>query len=235
MTDVGSDSDGGWSKRCFDIVIAILLSLALAPVTLLCAMAVLLGDGRPISFRQNRVGQYGRLFRITKFRTMRPGPGTEVTAAGDRRVTRVGRWLRRLKLDELPQLWNVVVGEMSLVGPRPEVPSFVAAHREGFRRVLTLRPGLTDWASLAFHDEEAILHRHRDDPGYYERVLVPRKLALTRLYRRNRSLLLDMRLLAATCFVVFGLDPAVRAVVGGSFVARARRGVVGSGRFAQES
>jgi len=213
---------GSWSKRCFDIVVAAVLLLALAPVMLLCAVAVLLGDGLPILFRQKRVGQHGRPFWIVKFRTMRPALGAEVTAAGDPRVTRVGRVLRRFKLDELPQLSNVLVGEMSLVGPRPEMSAYVVLHQRAYGRIWDLRPGVTDWASLAFWDEEDILLAHGEEPRFYEEFLLPRKLALARLYRRRTSVRLDARLIAATAFLGAGLDSLGIALAGRQLVERAR-------------
>jgi len=174
-------SISSWSKRCFDILVAAVLLPVLAPVMLVCAMAVLFGSGLPILFRQVRVGQHGRVFWIVKFRTMRAAPGADVTADGDPRVTRVGRVLRRFKLDELPQLWNVLIGEMSFVGPRPELPGYVRLHQRMYGRILDLRPGVTDWASVAYRDEEDVLLAHAREPRFYETVMLPRKLALARL------------------------------------------------------
>lgn len=179
----------------------------LSPVLLLCALGVRLTDGPGVLFRQTRIGSGGRPFTILKFRTMHPGErGPLVTAAGDPRVTRVGRTLRRIKLDELPQLWNVVRGDMSLVGPRPEVPVYVDQHAEAYRRLGRLRPGITDWASLAFRNEEALLAAHGDRPDYYSAVVLPRKLALARLYRRHASAGLDARLVLATVCAACGLE-----------------------------
>ena len=204
MAPLGRRWIASWSKRWFDILVVSVLLIVLAPVMLLCAMAVLLGSGFPILFRQKRVGQYGRLFWIVKFRTMRSAPGAEVTATGDPRVNRVGRVLRRFKLDELPQLWNVLVGEMSLVGPRPELPSYVALHRRMYARILDLRPG------------------HEREPRFYDVVLLPRKLALARLYRRRQSLWLDVRLIGATACVAAGLRRLGSWVAGAGVVYRAR-------------
>lgn len=190
---------------------------------LLCAVAVLFGDGFPILFRQKRVGQHGRPFWIVKFRTMRPALGADVTGAGDPRVTRVGRVVRRFKLDELPQLWNVLVGDMSLVGPRPELRRYVAAEPRAYRAVLQVRPGITDWASLVFHDEEEVVREHQYNADFYERVLLPRKLALARLYVWHHSPALDLRLLGATGCAALGLDRLMALLVGREFVARARQ------------
>ena len=196
-----------------------------APVALGSALLVLLIDGRPVLFRQERIGLGGRPFQLFKLRTMRPAAGALVTRSGDPRITPLGRLLRRAKVDELPQLWNVLAGSMSLVGPRPEVPAYVAAHPRLFAGLAQLKPGITDWASLAFRDEEALLAAHADQPDFYERVLLPRKVALARLYRRVRSRGLDLRLLAATALLLLGADRGGRAVAGAVLIARARRGL----------
>jgi lipopolysaccharide/colanic/teichoic acid biosynthesis glycosyltransferase len=200
------------------------LLLLCAPLLLACALLILLTDGPPVLFRQERIGLGARPFRIVKFRTMRAGVGPLVTSAGDARVTPIGRLLRRAKLDELPQLGNVLAGSMTLVGPRPEVPAYVAAHRRLFAGIADLKPGLTDWASLAFRDEEALLAAHAGEPDFYVAVLLPRKVALARLYRRARSRLLDLRLLAATALLAVGAEDGMRRLAGVKLLARARRG-----------
>ena len=215
--------DGG--KRVLDLVLATGLLVALSPVMVGCAFAVWWADGAPVLFRQERVGRHGRPFRIAKFRTMQAAAGSAVTAAADPRVTPLGRILRGSKLDELPQLWNVLVGEMSLVGPRPEVPRYAAGAARGFRAIAGLRPGLTDWASLALRDEERILARHAGDPHFYQEVLLPRKLALARLYQRHRSLGVDLRLIAATGCLGAGFSAAARRLAGPGLLDRARRGL----------
>src|SRR5881409_844980 len=164
-------------QRILDILIAALVLVLVSPLLLLVAVAIKLDSRGPVLFKQERVGRHFKPFRIYKFRTMvagadRLGPG--VTAGNDGRVTRVGRFIRDTKLDELPQLWNVLKGEMSLVGPRPELPSYVAEHERVYRTIWNLRPGVTDWASIIFRDEEELLEEHRGDPGFYERVLLPR-------------------------------------------------------------
>jgi lipopolysaccharide/colanic/teichoic acid biosynthesis glycosyltransferase len=152
-----------------------------------------------VLFRQVRVGWRGRTFRILKLRTMRQATvGPEVTAGGDARVTHVGRVLRRFKLDELPQLWNVLVGDMSLVGPRPEVPRYVQRFPEAYARILGVRPGITDFAAIAYRDEESILAASSDPEATYVEVVLPAKIALYHRYLAERSLLTDLRLLART-------------------------------------
>lgn len=215
----------GGGKRALDLGLSAGLLVALSPLLAACAAAVWWAEGRPILFRQERVGRSGQPFRVAKFRTMRAAPGPELTAAGDPRITALGRFLRRTKLDELPQLWSVVTGDMSLVGPRPEVPAYVATAARGFRHITGLRPGLTDWASLALRDEERILARHAGEPHFYEEVVLPRKLALARLYQRHLSPGLDLRLIAATACLTAGWAAAADRLAGGKLIARARRGL----------
>ena len=211
-------------KRVFDLLSTAVLVVLAAPALAVCAMLIWAIDGRPILFRQTRVGRDTRHFAILKLRTMRPGAGALLTVAGDPRITRVGRLLRDRKMDELPQLWNVLRGEMSLVGPRPEIPAFVAQARD-YRAIADLRPGLTDWASVVFHDEEAILAAHAAEPRFYQERLLPRKLALARLYRRRMSWALDLAILAATICHVFGLRAPVARLVGPDLMRRAREGL----------
>jgi len=211
-----------WGKRGADLILAGSLLLLLSPLIACCAAAVRLADGAPVLFRQERMGRGGRGFAILKFRTMRGAPGPEITTAGDARITPLGHRLRRAKLDELPQLWNVLRGDMSLVGPRPEVPSYVRADPRAFRQVSRMRPGMVDWASLIFRDEEDVLAAH-PVPGFYQRVLLPRKLALGRLYLRRSGPLLDLSLLAATLAALLGARGLARALVGPGLYDRARR------------
>jgi lipopolysaccharide/colanic/teichoic acid biosynthesis glycosyltransferase len=171
----------------------------LLPALAAAAAAVWLDDGFPVLFRQIRIGRGGRPFEVLKFRSMyRDAPGALITASGDRRVTRSGRLLRRFKLDELPQLWNVLRGDMSLVGPRPEVPRYVDLREPVWRAVLEVRPGITDVATLLYRDEERILAGFEDaEKGYRESVL-PAKLRLNLEYLRRRSAVRDLKLLALT-------------------------------------
>jgi lipopolysaccharide/colanic/teichoic acid biosynthesis glycosyltransferase len=212
-------------KRLTDVVVATVALVGLAPILLLCGLAVRLLNGPPVLYRQERMGRGGRPFRIAKFRSMRVATGGLVTVAGDARITRLGRILRRWKLDELPQLWNVLVGEMSLVGPRPEVPQYVARYPRSFRALAALRPGITDWSSLIFRDEEQLLTQHATAPAFYEQVLLPRKLALGRLYHRCRSGLVDARILLATLVTLTGPAVLGRVLAGRHLVRRARCGI----------
>jgi lipopolysaccharide/colanic/teichoic acid biosynthesis glycosyltransferase len=205
MTErVGSGGLGyALAKRSLDIGCATLALALLTPVLALTAAAVKLSSPGPVLFRQRRVGRHGRPFDIVKFRSMRTGlAGPSVTAAGDPRVTGIGRLLRRLKLDELPQLWNVVAGDMSLVGPRPELPRFVARFPADYARILAVRPGLTDYAALEFLEEEALLASAPDpEAAYVERVL-PAKIRLYDRYLERMSLRTDLALLLRTATVL---------------------------------
>jgi lipopolysaccharide/colanic/teichoic acid biosynthesis glycosyltransferase len=187
------------AKRALDVVCAAAALALLAPVLAATALAVKLSSPGPALFRQRRVGRNGQIFEILKFRSMRTGmAGLAVTAGGDARVTPLGRLLRRSKVDELPQLWNVLVGEMSLVGPRPEVPRFVARFPRDYARILAVRPGITDDTALAFLDEEAILASAPDpEAAYVERVL-PAKIASYHRYLARRSLRTDLGILLRT-------------------------------------
>ena len=176
------------------------------PFLLAAALAIALDSrGSPL-FVQERVGRGGRRFLLWKLRTMKAGGGPEVTAAGDTRVTRVGRVLRRLKLDELPQLWNVLRGEMSFVGPRPEVPAFVDLADERWRRVLSVRPGITDPVALALKDEEALLATVAGDrERFYRERLQPFKLRGYLEYIQNRTPWMDLAVIARTMLAVVNL------------------------------
>lgn len=191
--------------RLIDVGIAVPLSLILAPVGLLIAISIRIRDGAPVLFVQQRVGRDGAPFDIFKFRTMKPAHGLQVTTADDDRVTATGRLIRRYRLDEIPQLINVLLGDMSFVGPRPEVPEFVAAAPELFDETLRHRPGITDPASIAFRNEGDFLAQC-DDPrtAYIERVL-PAKLARSAAYLEHRTLGSDLRVIFETARIAFGV------------------------------
>jgi lipopolysaccharide/colanic/teichoic acid biosynthesis glycosyltransferase len=187
-------------KRAFDLALAAVGLLVTAPAQALIALLVRQSSPGPVIFRQERVGRYGRPFLIHKFRTLRPDTaGPLVTASGDPRVTTVGAVLRRTKLDELPQLWDVLRGEMSLVGPRPEVPTYAelwpAAERE---TILSVRPGITDPVSLLFRNEAEELARAADPEEHYRTALLPHKAQMYAEYVRTRSLAGDLAILLRT-------------------------------------
>jgi lipopolysaccharide/colanic/teichoic acid biosynthesis glycosyltransferase len=195
------------AKRVFD-VLAAFVGLALFGLPMLAIAAWIKSDSAgPVFFRQERVGRHGRPFRIHKFRTMRadaPARGPQITVGADARVTRAGRALRAHRLDELPQFLDVLAGDMSLVGPRPEVPRYVdvwpAALRE---RVLAVRPGITDPASLEFRDEAALLAAAADPEREYVEVILPRKLARAADYADRASLWTDLAVIGRSVGVLF--------------------------------
>lgn len=188
------------AKRLVDVAASICGLVAASPVLVLVAAAVKT-DGGNVFFRQQRVGRHGRPFLIWKFRTMVPDAersGPQLTVAGDVRITPVGRWLRRTKLDELPQLLNVLAGEMSLVGPRPEVARYVALYTTDQRRVLALVPGITDPASLAYRDEERLLAEATDPERAYVEQIIPDKIRRNLEYAARSTVASDLRVVLRT-------------------------------------
>jgi lipopolysaccharide/colanic/teichoic acid biosynthesis glycosyltransferase len=188
-------------KRCFDIVCAAAGLFLLLPLLALCALAVWLEDRQSPFFLGRRIARGGGMFRMVKFRTMVPNAwksGVNSTAATDRRITRVGRWLRRGKLDELPQLWNVLTGDMSLVGPRPQVEADARLYTDVERRLLSVRPGITDLASIVFGDEGEILAGSSNPDLLYNQIIRPWKSRLALLYIERPSLLADLAIILLT-------------------------------------
>jgi lipopolysaccharide/colanic/teichoic acid biosynthesis glycosyltransferase len=194
------------AKRCFDLAVSAIALLVLSPVLLLVALLIRLDSPGPAIFRQVRVARGGVPFEMLKFRTMKvvpAGTGPLITVAGDTRITRFGRALRQSKLDELPQLINVLRGDMSLVGPRPEVPKYVALYPPELREiVLSVRPGITDEASMEFSDESALLAQAQDAETAYVEQIMPRKLALYAQYARQRTFFGDLRIVLKTLRLV---------------------------------
>jgi lipopolysaccharide/colanic/teichoic acid biosynthesis glycosyltransferase len=195
------------AKRLFDVLCSALGLLVLAPVLLAVAAWIKLDSPGPVFFRQERVGRFGVPFRIHKFRTMSHAAapqGPLITVGADARVTRAGAFLRRHKLDELAQLLDVLKGDMSLVGPRPEVPRYVAMYPPSLRdKVLSVRPGLTDPASLQFRDESGLLARAADPEREYVEVVMPAKLQLAAQYVERASLGTDLQLIVRTLRLLF--------------------------------
>jgi len=188
-------------KRAVDICGSLLALITFSPLFLVLAILINLTSRGPVFYRQNRVGRDARIFRILKFRSMvedadRQGPG--ITAAEDERVTPFGKFLRELKLDETPQFWNVLKGDMSLVGPRPELPSYVAHYTPEQLGVLSVKPGITDIASIRYRHEEKLLKRSADPDELYRHLILPEKLALNLQYIHRMSLALDLKLILET-------------------------------------
>ncbi len=188
------------AKRLFDIVGAALALAVLSPLLLLVALRIKLDSPGPVFFRQERVGRHGVPFRIHKFRTMAHGaPGLQITVGDDPRITRVGAGLRRTRIDELPQFIDVLQGTMSLVGPRPEVPRYVAHYPPALRgQVLAVRPGITDPASLAFIDEAALLAQAADPEREYIESILPAKLQRSAAYAARATVRSDIAVLMRT-------------------------------------
>ena len=192
-------------KRAMDIVISGGALVVTWPVLLLIALAIKIDDPGPVFYRQVRVGKDGREFRIYKFRTMivdADKKGLQITVGRDNRITRMGRLLRKTKLDELAQLINVLVGDMSFVGPRPEVPRYVNMYTPYQRQVLLVRPGITDYASIAYRNENDMLEKAEDPERMYIDVIMPDKIELNMKYLREISPLADIRLILSTIVAV---------------------------------
>ena len=210
------------SKCLFDMVFASVGLLVLAPAGLLIALLIKLSDGGPVFYRQTRIGQLGKPFRIWKFRSMVVNAdkiGVQFTKDEDPRITRIGRFLRKTKLDELPQLWNVLVGDMSFVGPRPEVSRYVDRYTPEQREILKYKPGITDMAPLLFRDEEALLRGTVDVEGFYLQYCLPKKIELNREHAERASLLRDIWIIMQTLcpywlgvLAIYGVAPGGQPV-----------------------
>lgn len=219
------------TKRALDLAVAVPGLIATAPLIGLLAVGVRLTSPGPAFYLQRRVGRWHRPIRVVKLRTMvadadRLGPA--VTAARDPRVTPLGAWLRRTKLDELPQLWNVVTGDMSLVGPRPEAERYVAHYRPEWAPLHSVRPGITDPASLAFRDEESLLANAVDRELAYVKAVLPPKLGLSLMGIAQSSRLGDLRIIARTAAAVLRLRKAEHPAV-----AEARNHIIALNREAK--
>lgn len=194
------------AKRLFDIVSSGIGLLCLAPVFVVMAIWIKLDSRGPVFYRQTRVGRYGLDFRIFKFRSMRVGSdkGRQITVGErDPRITRSGYFIRRYKIDELPQLINVFLGDMSIVGPRPEVRKYVDLYSEEQRKVFQVRPGITDLASIKYRNENELLSQVDDPDTYYIDVIMPDKLAINLEYIRHQSFMGDIKIIFNTLFKIF--------------------------------
>jgi lipopolysaccharide/colanic/teichoic acid biosynthesis glycosyltransferase len=204
-------------KRSLDVTGSCIVLTLAAPLMLLVAVAVKVSSPGTVFFHQKRVGRGGAEFEILKFRTMYQNPadgGPGLTRKGDNRVTPVGRWLRKWKIDELPQFLNVLYGKMSLIGPRPDLPEFYAELSPLHREVLCLKPGITGWATLHFRDEESVLAEVSPEEllNFYVNKLLPQKVDLDLAYAREATLLGDIRILARTLAAIFSTGPRTSGV-----------------------
>jgi lipopolysaccharide/colanic/teichoic acid biosynthesis glycosyltransferase len=202
-------------KRAVEVAVAAMGLLILSPLLAAIAALIWIEDRRSPWFRGVRVAREGGEFRMLKFRSMRPDAwrtGVNSTAEGDARITRAGAWLRRAKLDELPQLWNVLKGEMSLVGPRPQVPADAALYTHEEKRMLAVRPGITDLASIVFADEGAILDGSADPDLLYNQIIRPWKSRLALLYVDRQSWWIDLRIVWLTALVLISRPRALEGV-----------------------
>lgn len=187
-------------KRIFDIISSLFGLILLSPFMLIIAILIKLDSKGPIFFKQVRVTKNGREFKIFKYRTMRVGSDkfSQITVGKDSRITKVGDFLRKYKLDEIPQLINVLIGDMSLVGPRPEVPKYVALYTEEQREILKVRAGITDYASIEFSNENDILANETDPEKAYIEKIMPRKIELNKKYLSEISVMTDIKIILLT-------------------------------------
>ena len=187
-------------KRIFDIILSLLGLIILLPFMLIIAILIKLDSKGPIFFKQVRVTKNGREFEIFKYRTMRVGSDkySQITVGKDNRITKIGAFLRKYKLDEIPQLINVLIGDMSLVGPRPEVPKYVALYTDEQKEILKVRAGITDYASIEFSDENDLLASEEDPEKAYIEKIMPKKIELNKKYLSEISILTDIKIILLT-------------------------------------
>jgi lipopolysaccharide/colanic/teichoic acid biosynthesis glycosyltransferase len=194
------------TKRLFDLTFSALGLLILSPVLLIIPLCILCESGRPIIYRQKRLGKDWKEITLYKFRTMNsesPEDGPSCSSKNDKRITRVGKYLRKYKLDELPQLVNVLRGDMSFVGPRPELPKFVEHYSDIYKEILKIKPGITDLASIEFRDESSLLDSQAVDvEKEYLNKILPRKLEYSKIYLKKRGFFYDIGLIFKTIYAV---------------------------------
>lgn len=192
-------------KRFIDIFIAVAALLVLFPFLIILSLIIFVSSGRPVLFTQERVGRNWKPFRIYKFRTMVKHAetlGPQVCSLNDNRVTAIGRFLRKYKLDELPQFINVIKGEMSIVGPRPEVKEYADVYRNDYSRILKIKPGISDYASIHYRDEASMLQPVINPEDHYKRSIMPQKIELYHKYMNEMSFITDLKIIYATVKVL---------------------------------
>jgi lipopolysaccharide/colanic/teichoic acid biosynthesis glycosyltransferase len=194
-----------YGKRIFDFIASLIGLILLSPFLVIISVLVKISDKGPVFYRSKRVGQNFKPFYLLKFRTMVVNAeelGPSVTKGGDQRITKIGRFLRKTKLDELPQLWNVVKGELSIVGPRPEVEKYISFYKDDYKEILKIRPGITDYAAIKFRNEEEILAKFEDvEKAYIENVL-PEKIKLYKTYLNEIGFLTDLKVIFKTLWAI---------------------------------
>ena len=194
-------------KRLFDLVLSICGILFLLPFFIIVSILIKLDSNGDVIFKQTRVTKNGKEFKIFKFRTMKSGTEKQgqITIGADNRITFIGNFLRRTKLDELPQLFNIVMGDMSFVGPRPEVPKYVAMYTKNQKEILKVRAGITDYASIYFSNESEILGKQKEPEKYYIEKIMPYKIELNKKYIQEIGVITDIKIIFLTIFKVVGL------------------------------
>ena len=188
-------------KRIFDVLASFIGLIILLPLLIIISIIILFDSKGGVFYKQNRVGLYQSNFKLVKFRTMKTGAdsGSLLTIGNhDKRMTKVGFWLRKYKLDELPQLWNILLGDMSFVGPRPEVDKYVALYTKKQKQILNVKPGLTDWASLKYIDEDQLLGNSPNPEEYYIREIIPNKITENLKYIAHHNLWIDLKIIFLT-------------------------------------
>jgi lipopolysaccharide/colanic/teichoic acid biosynthesis glycosyltransferase len=194
-----------YGKRIFDFIASLIGLILLSPFLVIIGVLVKISDKGPVFYRSKRVGQNFKPFYLLKFRTMVVNAeelGPSITKGGDQRITKIGRFLRKTKLDELPQLWNVIKGELSLVGPRPEVEKYISFYKDDYKEILKIRPGITDYAAIKFRNEEEILAKSEDvEKAYIENVL-PEKIKLYKTYLNEIGFLTDLKVIFKTLWAI---------------------------------
>jgi lipopolysaccharide/colanic/teichoic acid biosynthesis glycosyltransferase len=187
-----------YGKRIFDVTASIIGLIVLLPLFIIIAILIKLNDKGPIFYKQKRIGQNFKPFELLKFRTMVVNAdkiGPAVTKDGDPRITKIGKFLRKTKLDELPQLWNVIRGDMSIVGPRPEVEKYIQYYENDYKEILKVRPGITDYATIKFRNEEEILSKYDDTESAYIKYVLPEKIKLYKTYIKEISFFTDLKII----------------------------------------
>jgi lipopolysaccharide/colanic/teichoic acid biosynthesis glycosyltransferase len=196
-------------KRGLDFIFSLIFLIILLPFFFIIALFIIIDDGFPIIYKQKRVGKNGKIFKILKFRTMKKNAdsiGKLTIGKKDPRITKIGYFLRKYKIDELPQLWNILTGDMSFIGPRPEIPEYVALYNEQEKKVLKVRPGLSDYASLDYINENEILSNYSSPEEAYINIIMPQKLQLSLNYINNMSLKTDISITIKTIIKIFNVN-----------------------------